>query len=126
MLAIYNGGQVRQQSGLDAKMITAEKPEVYGRLRLSFSVFVEPDGETFYAHCPAFKGIHVDGKTEEEALENAVEAVGCYLTSMVERGDPLPVCPEIILERSAPKRSRLPRPRRFEAQWPSLQACGTR
>ena len=52
------------------------------RLTLSFTVVVEPDEERFHAYAPAFKGLHVDGKTEKEALRFAVEAVGVYLKSL--------------------------------------------
>lgn len=107
-------------------MITAEKPEVSSRLRLSFSVIVEPDGEGFYAHSPAFKGIHVDGKTEKEALRNAIEAVGCYIDSMIKRGDPLPVCADLVMARGTPRFRPRIRSRRYEVQWPSLRAHGIR
>ena len=109
-------------------MITAVEPEVSNRLRLSFSVIVEPDGGEFYAHIPAFKGIHVDGKTEQEALNRAIEAAHCYLNSMVQRNEPLPVCADLVVARESASK---PRPRirlkkRFEVQWPSLQTHGTR
>jgi predicted RNase H-like HicB family nuclease len=95
-------------------------------VKLSFSILVEPDGEGFYAHSPAFKGIHVDGKTEEEALKRAIEAVHCYLKSMARHNEPLPMCSDLLMARASVSG---PRPRvrlrkRYEVQWPSLQACG--
>jgi predicted RNase H-like HicB family nuclease len=60
-------------------------------LRLAFDVVVEKDGNTFHAFSPELKGLHVDGKTEEEAFRNAIEAASCYLSSVVRHGDPLPI-----------------------------------
>jgi len=37
-------------------------------------IFIEPDGDGFHAYCPALKGLHTCGDTEEEALENAKDA----------------------------------------------------
>lgn len=51
------------------------------------SVVVEPDEGRYYAHCPGLKGIHVDGDTEREALEGALEAVECYITSMIRNNE---------------------------------------
>ena len=69
------------------------------RLRLEFTVIIEKDGESFHAFCPALKGLHVDGKTEQEALENAVAAADCYVSSLVRHGDPLPIGPHFTAER---------------------------
>ena len=63
------------------------------RFGLTFSVVVEKDGKLFHAFCPGLKGLHVDGKTEDEALQNATEAASCYLASLVRHGDPLPIGP---------------------------------
>jgi predicted RNase H-like HicB family nuclease len=60
-------------------------------LRLQFTVILERDGNSFHAFCPAFKGLHVDGKHEKEALRNAAEAVHVYVKSLVSHGEPLPV-----------------------------------
>jgi len=43
------------------------------KLRLQITVVIEPDGDSFHAYCPAFKGLHVDGANEKEALRNAAE-----------------------------------------------------
>ena len=47
------------------------------------SIIIEPDGDSFHAYCPAFKGLHTCGDTEEEALNNAVQAVAAYLRSLI-------------------------------------------
>lgn len=105
-------------------MTTAVAPEVTHGLRLSFSVLVEPDGDGFYAHCPTFKGIHVDGKTEDEAFNHAVEAVRCYLFSLARHGEPIPVGAELVNEYGTAKPHPRVHSRRYEVQWPSLQAHG--
>ena len=57
----------------------------------NFSVVIERDGKSFHAFCPGLKGLHVDGSTEQEALQNAAAAVKAYIASLVRHGDALPV-----------------------------------
>ena len=54
-------------------------------------IIVKPDEDEFHAYCPALKGLHVCGDTEEEAVENAVGAAEAYLVSLVKHGDPIPI-----------------------------------
>lgn len=68
------------------------------RLRLALSVFVEKDGNSFHAFCPGLKGLHVDGHSEEEAIQNAAEAATCYIGSLIRHGDPLPIGPHFTAE----------------------------
>jgi predicted RNase H-like HicB family nuclease len=56
-------------------------------------ICVEKDGEGFHAFCPALKGLHVDGDTKEEALENARKAVILYLRSLIKHNEPIPIAP---------------------------------
>ena len=70
------------------------------RLRLLLSVVVEPDGDGYHAYCPAFKGLHVAGETEDDALEGVREAAIAYLKSIVAHGDPIPVGPDCDIARS--------------------------
>jgi predicted RNase H-like HicB family nuclease len=60
-------------------------------LKLQIRFVVERDGDGFHAYCPDLKGIHVDGATEQEALDNAREAVQAYICSLVKHEDPIPV-----------------------------------
>lgn len=60
-------------------------------LEFRVSIAVEPDGEGFHAYCPAFKGLHTCGNTEEEAIKNAGNAVAAYLQSLIKHKDPIPV-----------------------------------
>lgn len=54
-------------------------------------VIVEPDDTGFHAYCPALKGLHTCGDTEEEALRNAKDAAIAYLQSSIKHGDPIPI-----------------------------------
>jgi predicted RNase H-like HicB family nuclease len=54
-------------------------------------VVVEPDDVGFHAYCPALKGLHTCGDTEEEALQNVRDAATAYLQSLIKHGDPIPV-----------------------------------
>lgn len=96
------------------------------RLRLKFTVIVEPDSGSFHAFCPAFKGLHVDGKTEDEALRNATKAARVYVDSLAAHGEPLPIGPDCTLDReeqipTVPPRAFL---RYLELQWPSHSTSG--
>ena len=64
------------------------------RMRLRVTVVVEADGDGYHAYCPAFKGLHAAGETEDEAVERARAAAIAYLESMVSHGDPIPVGPD--------------------------------
>ena len=61
------------------------------RVRFSVNIVVEPDDGQFHAFCPALKGLHVGGRTEKEALKNAVDGAIVYLESLIKRGDPIPI-----------------------------------
>lgn len=47
-------------------------------------------GRGFHVWCPALKGCHSQGETQEEALENIHEAIVAYLDSLQDDGLPLP------------------------------------
>ncbi len=61
-----------------------------------FKVVVVPDKfedgrEAWHASCPALKGCHTWGHTQEEALSNIREAIDLYVQDLLEAGDPIPV-----------------------------------
>jgi predicted RNase H-like HicB family nuclease len=112
--------------------VTTPKPEKrmsekdhVTRVTFGFTVIVEPDEGSFHAYCPAFKGLHVDGKDEEETLRNAVEAAGVYIRSLIAHGEPLPIGPNCTVEEEqipvVPPGAFL---RYLELQWPSLSTSG--
>lgn len=52
---------------------------------MKFKVVLEPEEEGgFSVHCPALKGCHSQGETEEEALANIKEAIEGYLMTLNE------------------------------------------
>ena len=61
------------------------------KLEFQLRFVVEPDDGGYYAYCPALKGLHTAGSTEEEALENAKDAAIAYILSLIQHGDPIPV-----------------------------------
>ena len=67
--------------------MTLGKPIIGFRI----DIFVEPDETSFHAYCPALKGLHTCGDTEEEAVDNAKDAATAYLQSLIKHGDPIPV-----------------------------------
>lgn len=54
-------------------------------------VLVEPDDAGFHAYCPALKGLHTCGDTEQEALQNVRDAAIAYLRTSIKHGDPIPI-----------------------------------
>lgn len=60
---------------------------------LDFTVIIhiEPDDDGFHAWCPALKGLHVDGGTEEETVRFATEAAEAYLESLIKNHEPIPL-----------------------------------
>ena len=68
---------------------------------LRISIDVEPDEDGFHAYCPALKGLHTCGNTEEEAVDNAVEASLAYLESIIKHGEPFPAGILVNQEREA-------------------------
>jgi predicted RNase H-like HicB family nuclease len=69
--------------------------------RARVTVIVEPDDGGFHAYAPALEGLHVDGKTKDEALENAVQAITVYLDSLSRHEDPFPIGPDLTLDKEA-------------------------
>ena len=60
-------------------------------IEFKVQVIIEPDEGEFHAYCPALKGLHVPGKTKEEALANAKEAAALYLETLIENNLPIPL-----------------------------------
>ena len=60
-------------------------------IKVTIRFIAERDEGGFHVYCPELKGLHVDGKTEEEAFENAKVAAEAYIRSILKHNDPLPV-----------------------------------
>jgi len=61
------------------------------QIAFKVGICVEDDGDGFHAYCPALKGIHVEGDTREQAVENAKVASILYIKSLIEHQDPIPI-----------------------------------
>ena len=54
-------------------------------------IIVEPDVPGFHAYSPALKGLHMDGDTEQEALDNARKTAKQFLEIMIQDNIPIPL-----------------------------------
>lgn len=58
---------------------------------MKFRVLIERDEDgMFVAEVPSLPGCVSQGRTREEAVRNAQEAIGAYLDSLKAHGDPIP------------------------------------
>ena len=64
---------------------------------ISVLVVIEPDEDQFHAYAPALPGLHIDGKTKQEAFDRMKEGIVVYIESLHEYGDPLPVGPGLTI-----------------------------
>jgi predicted RNase H-like HicB family nuclease len=109
----------------DFSEVIAMSPQNPKSLLVQIPIILEPDEDGYHAFCPALKGLHVDGETESETLENAKEAIMVYLDSLCLHGDPLPICPHL----AATEQPDFGVPtegvaRNLTVTWPSLQRFG--
>lgn len=74
----------------------------YEGLTIEILVVLEPDGDGYYACCPALKGLHVGGDTEEETLDHAKDGSILYLNSLTRNRQPLPVGVGCVVEKDRP------------------------
>ena len=65
-------------------------------LKVKIRICVEEDDDRYYAYCPELKGVHEDGDSQDEAINNAKESALVYIYSILEHNDPLPLCAEEI------------------------------
>lgn len=92
-------------------------------LTLKIAYVVEEDNGRFHAFAPALKGLHIDGDTKQQAVENLISAIPVYISSLAEQGDPLPIGPHLTVhvEPEIPQGAFLGS---LTFQWPSLQTSG--
>ena len=58
---------------------------------MKYRVLIGPDEDgVFVAEVPSLPGCVTQGKTREEALANAKEAIALYLESLEAHGEPVP------------------------------------
>ena len=54
-------------------------------------IIVEFDAVNYHAYSPALKGLHMDGETEKEALDNARKTAKDFLEIMIHDHVPIPL-----------------------------------
>lgn len=62
------------------------------QFQLCVDIAAIKDGTEYYAFAPAFKGLHVFGNTEKDALKNAKDAIIAYVASLLKHNEPIPCC----------------------------------
>lgn len=95
------------------------------QLHLSILIVVEPDGDGFHAFTPGLQGLHTDGSTEQEAIDNVIGAIKLYMESLAKHNEPLPIGPFCEVKKVEP--FQVPAGafmRHVTLQWPSLQTSG--
>ena len=84
-------------------------------VRIVVTVVLEKDGDGYHAYAPAFKGLHIDGDTEEHALDRVREAINVYCASLDKHGERLQEGPGLTIRRAA---------KTYTLQWPSTHPSG--
>jgi antitoxin HicB len=58
---------------------------------MKYRILIEPDEDgIFVAQVPSLPGCVSQGRTRQEAIENAKEAITAYLESLAAHGEPVP------------------------------------
>jgi predicted RNase H-like HicB family nuclease len=60
-------------------------------LKFRVPIVVETDESVFHVYSPAFKSLHIEGASVEEALELGKENAKRHLESLIESGQPIPL-----------------------------------
>ena len=61
------------------------------QIAFKIQVIVERDEGEYHAYCPALKGLHTSGTTQEEAYNNAIDAAIAYIETLIEDVNPIPI-----------------------------------
>jgi predicted RNase H-like HicB family nuclease len=61
------------------------------KLIFKVPIIVEFDTVNYHSYSPALEGLHMDGETEKEALENARKTAKDFLKIMIRDGIPIPL-----------------------------------
>jgi predicted RNase H-like HicB family nuclease len=93
-------------------------------LTFKIAYVVEEDSGRFHAFAPAFKGLHVDGNTKDDAVRNLIKGLQVYIESLAKHGDPLPVGPYLMMVQEEPEIPQGAFLGSLTFQWPSLHTSG--
>jgi antitoxin HicB len=59
-------------------------------IKFSIDILPESDGKGYYVVVPSLPGCYSQGRTVEEALTNAREAIALHLDELKKNGEPIP------------------------------------
>jgi len=68
------------------------------KIKFEIDVCVEDDDGRFHAYCPTLPGVHVDGETREQAVENVKVAIMLYIKSLISHNEPIPLKGTLVEE----------------------------
>lgn len=80
------------------------------KIKFSINIYVEREPGGWHAFCPQLEGVHIDAKTQREAVALAAKAVVLQLQTMLKYGDSIPLNKFMQAEITPTKK---PRIRRF-------------
>lgn len=91
-------------------------------------VVIEPDEPGYHAYTPGLRGIHAEGVTEDEAVQNVIPLIKLYLDSLAKHAEPLTVGPDLqALEHPGGLTlSPAAHTRHLTLPWPTLHTSGAR
>jgi predicted RNase H-like HicB family nuclease len=72
-------------------MTTKAKVQNQTILKFKVPIIVRFDAVNYHSYSPALKGLHMDGDTEKEALENARKTAKDILEIMIRKNIPIPL-----------------------------------
>jgi predicted RNase H-like HicB family nuclease len=82
----------REAAEMTTKINVATKKKIATqKLIFSVPIIVEFDTINYHSYSPALKGLHMDGDSEKEALENARDTAKEFLEIMIRDGIPIPL-----------------------------------
>jgi len=61
------------------------------KITFEINICIVKDDVGYHAFCPALKGVHMDGDTQEEAKENVKTAIELYINSLRKHNEPIPL-----------------------------------
>jgi predicted RNase H-like HicB family nuclease len=53
-------------------------------------IYLDEDGDGYWADCPSLPGCHSQGDTWEETVKNIKEAIELWVEDALKHGDPIP------------------------------------
>jgi predicted RNase H-like HicB family nuclease len=87
---------------------------------VDITFIIEPDADQFHAYAHLLPGLHIDGRTVEEAFSRAKRAAAAYLESLARHGDHLA---HVQVQSAIPKGAVV---KTVTLEWPSHLTSGSK